>query len=200
MPGPSRSGLVRLFKVALPLAAVGLLAALFLAGRPEIGGVVLSDLDFDAEDGLRLLNPEVSGETEAGEPFSATAEWARPDGPDPERVALGGVRGEVALQDGRRLTLAAGGGELRPRAETMRLEDGVVIQTSDGYRLRAAAADVDIAARQVAAVGPVEGRGPAGAIFAGSMRVERRDDETAAGDYIWFEDRVRVVIDPTAER
>jgi len=193
MAGDARSGIVRFLKVALPLAALGLVAALFLVSRGDIGrGVSVSAIDFDVTDGLRLSQPRFTGVTRNGQPFVITADRALPDGPDPDRVGLGPVRGEIEMDAARRVTLTAQGGEIRPKLNTMRLEGGVAAETTDGYRLSAARADIDMKAETLAADGPVAVSGPAGDIASGSMRAARRDENFV----VWFENRVRVRIDP----
>lgn len=193
MAGDTRSGIVRFLKVALPLAALGLVAALFLASRSDLGrGISISAIDFDVTEGLRLSQPQFTGVTRDGKPFVVTADWALPDGPDPDRVGLGPVRGEIEIEAGRRVTLTAAGGEIRPKLNTMRLEGGVRVETSDGYLMTAARADVDMKAQTLSAEGPVAVSGPAGEIDAGSMRAARSDESHT----IWFENRVRVRIDP----
>jgi len=193
MAGDARSGIVRFLKVSLPLAALWLVAALFLVSRGDIGrGVSVSAIDFDVTDGLRLSQPRFTGVTRNGQPFVITADWALPDGPDPDRVGLGPVRGEIEMDAARRVTLTAQGGEIRPKLNTMRLEGGVAAETTDGYRLSAARADIDMKAETLAADGPVAVSGPAGDIASGSMRAARRDENFV----VWFENRVRVRIDP----
>lgn len=193
MAGDARSGIVRFLKVALPLAAVGLVAALFLASRSDLGrGVSVSAIDFDVTEGLRLSQPRFTGVTRNGQPFVITADWALPDGPDPDRVGLGPARGEIELDAERRATLTAKGGEIRPKLNTMRLEGGVAGETSDGWRLTAPRADIDMKAETLAAPGPVAVSGPSGDIAAGSMRAARHDGVFV----VWFEDRVRVRINP----
>jgi lipopolysaccharide export system protein LptC len=189
------SGAVRILKIGLPLVALGLILLIFVAPRDQLS-FSFSDMEFDLREGLRLEGPRFSGADSAGRPFTIDAEWALPDGPNPETVALGPVRGEALLQDGRRLTLTAGAGAIRPKAREVRLEDGVTVRTEDGWRAEAPSATADLDAETLTVPGPVSGAGPSGEIEAGSMRAARRAD----GDYIWFEDGVRLRIDPAVAR
>ncbi len=190
-----RARVVGLLKIALPLGALALIAAIFLFPRPENGeGIGFSDLDFDLRDGLQVNAPRFTGVDAEGRPFSVVAEWARPDAPDPESVALGPVRGEIALSPTRRLVLTAAGGELRPKQERLLLEGDVTLSESAGWRLTVSRADISIAEGDLEAEGPVRGAGPGGEIAADAMRAARRAD----GDYIWFEGGVTVRIDPSA--
>jgi lipopolysaccharide export system protein LptC len=194
MPEAFRQRAARFLKLALPLAGAGVIAAIFAFPRSEFSGVGFDAIAVDLSQGLRLANPRFSGATADGRPFLVTAEWALPDGPDPETVALGPVAGEIRLDDARAVRLGAQGGEIRPKDERLRLEGGVTVETSDGWRLSAAEATVELDDNTLSAAGPVAGEGPSGRIDAGSMRAARTID----GDLIWFEGGVTVRIDPSA--
>lgn len=194
MRGDARSRVVRLLKLALPLTALALAAAVFLAPRPDIGpGIDFGGVRYDSAEGLRLLNPRLSGRTADGQPLALRADWALPDGPDPTSVLLGPLTGEVALDAGREITLSAEGGEMRPKDRLLRLDGRVRLELDALYSLETGQVDIDMTAQTLKAAGPVRGAGPQGEIAAGSMRAARRDDS----HYVWFEDRVRVRLDPT---
>lgn len=192
----ARSGIVRVLKVVLPLTALLLISALFLVGQRDESepGLGFSGLEIDGEQGLRMAEPRFTGLTPDGLPFRVTAEWALPDGPDPERVGLGPLEGAVTLDDGRIATIVADAGDLRPKLERLTLRGGIVATLSDGWRVEAPGATVDGRAQTLTATGPVRGAGPSGEIEAGSMRAAR-DGET---HYVWFEGGVKVRIDPAA--
>jgi lipopolysaccharide export system protein LptC len=186
------AGLVRIFKIALPLGALALIAAVFMSQRDGAGRFGFSDIGFDMSGGLRLADPRFVGRTADGLPFRVMSEWALPDGPDPERVGLGPLRGDLTLEDGRVITLRADGGEALPKADRLRLEGDVRLDAAGLYNLTVTAADLDLRGQTLHAEGPVRGEGPDALIEAGSMRAAREGEN----NYIWFEDRVRVVIDP----
>jgi lipopolysaccharide export system protein LptC len=189
-----RQRVVRLLKIALPLSALALIAAIFTFPRPELGdGVGFSHLDFDLRDGLQVNAPRFTGADAEGRPFTVFADWARPDRPDPERVTLGPVRGEIAIDAERRLNLTAGGGEIRPKANLLMLDDGVDLNTSEGWRLSVSRADIDLEQARLTAQGPISGDGPGGEIAAEKMRAAQGED----GYTLWFEGGVAVRIDPS---
>ncbi len=194
MAGDGRSRVVRALKLALPLAALGLAAAIFLVPRPDLrSGFDFSGVRYDGSDGLRLLNPRFTGRAPGGQPFVLRADWALPDSPDPTSIGLGPLTGEFGVREGSRLTLAADGGEMRPKDERLRLDGRVRLGLDALYSLESGEVNVDMAAQTLRAAGPVAGQGPQGDIAAGSMRAARRGES----HYVWFEDRVRVRIDPT---
>lgn len=186
-------------KILLPLVALGVFASLFLfsAGYDErisFDGVDVSSL----EDGLKLDNPRFTGSTAAGEPFTISADWALPDGPDPEEVELSAVEGEIAMADGRTVMVEAAAGVLYPKAKVVTLSDGLKITTSDGYELTAETGRLDTATDEVIATGGVMASGDMGVITADRMRATRaRETDAEGGDdaYIWFENRVRVSVE-----
>jgi lipopolysaccharide export system protein LptC len=215
---------VRWLKIGLPLLALLLLSAVFLLPRDKgfDVGLIYSTADLLAlGEGLTVSNPRFTGSTEAGEPFIVTAVAAVPDGPDPSLVTLEAPRAEIE-QAGRLITLTAATGVLRPKESRLALSGGVMLVTSDGYRVSTDRIEADIKAGALTAPGPVRARGPQGAIEAGSFRAERglRPDPGAgldagpdadpsadpsapaasgalpAGDRIWFENRVKVTYAP----
>lgn len=191
------SRLVALMKVALPLGALALVAAIFLSARDR---GELTDL-FTPEElarlgaGLRLENPRFAGVTATGEAYVVRADWALPDAAMPRVVTLERPRGEIQLGDGRTIAVTAAQGELDRRQKSALLEGDVTAETSDGYRVETARIEVDFDARTAQAPGPVTARGPRGSIEAGSMRAEGGPGDLADGQ-IWFENRVRVVFIP----
>lgn len=219
-PSPRRdvsfySRAVRWLKVGLPLLALALLSAIFLLPREHEFdfGLVYSTADLVAlGEGLSVSNPRIAGSTEAGEPYVLEADSATPDSPDPERVELDRVRAAYTQAEGREIKLTAGQGVLRPRDQILRLEGGVNLTTSDGYKVETDVVSADLKAGSAFAPGPVRAEGPAGSIASGSFRARRVEgapeaQETGAsrgealgalkpGDYLWFEDGVRVIWTP----
>lgn len=191
------SRLVALMKIALPLAAVALIAAIFLSARDR---GELTDL-FTPEElarlgaGLRLENPRFAGVTPTGEAYVVRADWALPDTAMPRIITLERPRGEIQLADGRTLAVTANQGELDRRRKSALLEGDVTAESSDGYRIETDRIEVDFDARTARAPGPVTAHGPRGSIEAGSMRTEGGPGDLADGQ-IWFENRVRVVFIP----
>ena len=183
-------------KYGLPLVALATLGAVFVfSGARYDDRVSFDSIDVSAlGEGLKLTNPRFTGATSKGEPFTVTAEWALPDGPRPEKVELSNVTGEINLSDGRYVEISALSGLIEPQANILSLIGSVRFKSSDGYEVRAASARLDAKAGVLTGGGPVKVTGPLGRIDAGSVRVER-DGPRGPGDYIRFENRVKVRID-----
>ncbi len=186
--------LAQVVRYGFLIVAVGVAASFFFFSNARYDDAVTFDgVDLSAlGEGLRLTNPRFTGATAKGEPFTVTAEWALPDGPRPENVELSKVSGELNLIDGRFVELSALSGLLQPRANVIELAGSVAFIASDGHELRAASARLDADESRLTAGGPIKVSGTMGRIEAGSLRVERRGED---GDFIWFENRVKVFID-----
>lgn len=191
------SRLVALMKVALPLGAVALIAAIFLSARDRGD---LTDI-FTPEElarlgaGLRLDNPRFAGVTDKGEPFVVRADWALPDSAMPRVIELEEPRGEIDLNDGRTVRVRAETGLLDRAAETATLRGSVRLETSDGYLIETGHVGVDLEERTARAPGTVTASGPRGTVEAGSMRARSGPGGIADGQ-IWFENGVRLVFIP----
>jgi len=201
----SYSRFVRWLKLGLPLVALGLMSAIFLLpGQKGFnGGLIYTTAELLAlGEGLAVSNPSFSGSTEDGEPFLVRADSATPDKPDPELVTLDNVFAEIDMKDGRKVTLTALAGTLRPKADTLSLTGGVKLVTSDGYVVTTESADANVKTGRLVAAGPVDAKGPRGTIASGSFRMLRadRNDDDASGDFLWFENRVKVTFVPEAAK
>ncbi|MEO1331054.1 MAG: LPS export ABC transporter periplasmic protein LptC [Pseudomonadota bacterium] len=188
--GGAYSSAVRLMRIVLPLAAIGLMGALFLIYQPpaRVGDITFVDVGKLAS-GLELKNPRFTGATSAGEPFLVRADRAIPDGPDPDEVELENVSGEIVRDNGETVRLTAAAGAMALRSNTLVLTGDVKITTSSGYEMTTEVLRGDAEGRRLFSDGPVRGVGPAGEITAGRMRAT--DDE---GGVAWFEDGVQVTI------
>ncbi len=205
----SYSRLVTWMKIALPLAAVGLVALLFLSMRHKGD---LTEL-FTPEElatlgaGLKLENPRFAGVTSKDEPFALRAEWALPDSAVPTYIDLERPSGEIRMADGRTVSATAAKARLNRVEKTLLLEGGVVLDTSDGYHVETERVEIDIDAETAIAPGPVRGNGPRGEIQAGSMRGSSGTGSEASGSgpdgsgggQIWFENKVRLVFIPAMD-
>jgi lipopolysaccharide export system protein LptC len=189
------SRIVRWMKIALPVGAVLMIGAIFLVGRER---AAVFDPGSAAQiaamgTGMRLDNPRFSGVTEDGDPFVVTAEWALPDGAMPNRIDLEKPVGELQMGE-QTVTVTAATGELWREEERLRLTGDVVLETSDGYRVRTPVVEVNIDARTAEAPERLHAEGPRGGIEADRVRVVRGTGEEEMT--VRFEGNVRVTWQP----
>lgn len=194
-----RARLVGWAKVLLPVAALVVIVAIFMAGREEGD---LADL-FTPEElarlgaGLRLDNPRLAGVTGDDQPYQLTAVAALPDGPMAGRIAFERPEGHIETPD-RTVRASAEAGMMDRETERLELSGGVAFETSDGWSAETESVSIDLDRRAASGAGAFHATGPNGSLDAGSFRV--LSDE-AAGDAptIWFENGVRVVFIPPRE-
>ena len=194
------SRLVRWMKVALPIGAVILIGLIFLTGKDRGGAIdagTAADLTALSA-GLKLENPRFAGVTDEGDPFVVTADWALPDGAVPDRVDLENPAGEIRLRDGRTLKVTSATGEMFRKDERLNLMGGVVMQTSDGYRVLTEQVELDLDRRTAFAPSAVKASGPRGGIQADRVTIETGPDDGGAA-VMRFEGNVRVLFRPAAE-
>ncbi|MDD2869456.1 LPS export ABC transporter periplasmic protein LptC [Neomegalonema sp.] len=179
------------------LAATAPFLLVFLApSRPSAPTILLSDDDREAlEDGLRLTGPRLSGRTAQGEAYALAADWAEPDGPQPQLVRIGPLEGRFEAADGAPLRLNAGGGEFLTQSRELTLTRGVRVESEEGYWMETEAALLDGRTQALRSLAPVRGEGPAGAISAESLEALDGDARN-----VLFKGRVRMTVLPAAAR
>ncbi len=182
---------VRVMRLALPFGAAALVAALVL--WPRLQGLdrdfVLPEVDetvIEKDGRVRLDNPRYVGEASAEGAYRVEAEAARLDPTSPRHVELEHMRAELPTPERRDVEVEAARALYDRDRETIDLDGGIEVATSDGYRLRTDAATVAIAAGSLVTRGPIDGLGPQGTISAERLEVEKR------GEVLRFSGDVRV--------
>lgn len=192
---PRYSRVVGTLKWLLPLAALALLAMLFLwsALKPERSGAI----SFDFASGgvtksgeLTMVKPRFFGVDKDQRPFVVTASAATQDGADKDSITLDTLQAEMTMEDGRWLTVMAPEGLFHRTEETLRLEGPVDFYSDDGFEFHAVYADIDLAAGTAESKAPVHGQAPFGDLSAEGLRIDR------SGQILHFFDGVRLLIRP----
>lgn len=195
------SRIVGVLKIGLPLVALGMLASIFLVQTDRLGGDLgFSQGDIDALGrGLRIANPTFTGTTRGQDRFRFTAALVEPDAAPPERAKITTLAGEVALHNGPVVELEADRGDLHIPTERLDVAGNVRIRTSEGYRMAAEQATLDLRAGSLIAGNTVETTGPLGQIDSGSLTIE---PAAASGEArrLSFGNGVRLVYDPPDTR
>lgn len=191
------SRIVAILKVGLPLVALGMLASIFLVQTDRLGGsIVFSQGDIDAlGEGLRIANPTFTGTTRGEDRFRFTAALVEPDAAPPERARITTLAGEVDLHNGPVVELEADKGDLHIPTERLDVSGNVRIRTSEGYRMVAEQATLDLKAGSLVAGNAVETTGPLGRIDSGSLTIQPAAASGEARRFS-FGNGVRLVYDP----
>lgn len=200
MAGDGYTRLVGWLKIVLPLAALGLLSTVFMLSETK---EVRDDLPFAdvtvGENGLteRVLRPTFAGASEAGDLIAFVAETARPVGSGTGAVAADDVRARIDLTTGGTITFQSDTAVLNQNESVAELEGGVVIVSSQGYRVETEQLTAGMDALYAETAGEVQGEGPPGRFVAGRMVL--RQDGDGGDARLHFTDGVKLVYLPGSQ-
>jgi len=175
-PTPNRIArrrfLVTATKWILPLGALVLLALIAL--WPELDRATtkarLSMAHISGElEGGRLIDARYNGIDERNRPYTITAATARQL--DPDRIGLTMPKGDITLENGTWLMLAAKEGSFLQHLNQLDLMRDVTLYRDDGTTLQTATATIDMKAGAAAGSDPVHVEGPFGVLDAQGFTV-----------------------------
>ncbi|MCV2873834.1 hypothetical protein OEZ71_16160 [Defluviimonas sp. WL0050] len=191
------SSVIFWLKIALPLIALVILSTLFLFSRriDTEASLPYAEVDIDtlARD-QRLTAPEYSAVTTDGAALSVSADIARPSQGEGSASAEQLVAA-YETRDGLRIDLTAAAGELDRAAGRLLLSGGVVIVTSEGYRMITAGLDGALDRTELVSDGEVEADAPFGRIEAGGMEISHSDAGMPGYDLV-FNKGVKLIYEP----
>lgn len=176
-------------KVALPVAAAGCIAAIFVSlvfnGRPT------SDARPGTAPAIEMEAPVLSGFSQTGKAYELKAD--RSVQTREGIIELTGIQGHMELDDGT-VALTARSGRVQQETQHASVEGGVVVTLSNGYRLETERADADLKAGVVTGNTKVKVDGPMGTSEAEGFRIEKSVKR------VTFTGGVTSVINPAAAK
>jgi lipopolysaccharide export system protein LptC len=193
----THSRVVAWLKVTLPLAALAILATLFLLADKIDPEAALPYAEVDVEDRIReprMTAPTYAGTTDDGGSLSLTASEVRPA----TEKANAGAKSVVAVletPDGSRSDMMAKTAVLDKASQKMLLSGDVEITTSTGYRIVTDALSVNMDRSGLESTAPVKATGPPGNLVADKMTLS--EDVRTPGAYLLvFKGGVRLIYQP----
>ncbi len=163
-------------KVALPMAALGVLSTLFLLARSPDPDAALPYAKVDIADMLRdprLTAPTYSGVTREGDEVIFSARTAHPAGAAGTGArAVAPVLRLIAAQ-GAETRAVANEAHVDPGAQVLVLQGAVRLDTPTGYWLESDALRASLDRSRLESPGPVTALGPQGRIAAGGFTLTR---------------------------
>ncbi|WP_254444517.1 MULTISPECIES: LPS export ABC transporter periplasmic protein LptC [unclassified Ruegeria] len=195
------SRMVQFLKVLLPLAAILLLASVFLLSR-SIETDVSVPFTAEAID-ERLADqvvtmPDYKGVTRNGEEVRVEAIRAA-QGTDRDMPTATEFHGTYNLHNGGVITLDSNTGTIRPDKGTATFEGDVVILTADGIQVTTDLLNTSLDEIRGDTPGQVDGVGPIGEFTAGRMTFGTKKKDGPV--HILFTDGVKLIYEPPkAER
>ena len=176
------SRFVRLMRLALPLAAVGLVALVFIRMNGEQDTIVPMRLD---EKELKskniakneLMNPKFESTDKKGQPYEITALRAVQGEINKDLIMLEEPVGVLTMNDGTRIKVRSKTGAYRQDTERFYLEGSVFMEHAQGYTLASDEAHVDLKNNFAWSEQDVQGTGPDMHITASGMQANGKTGE-----------------------
>ncbi|WP_257883500.1 LPS export ABC transporter periplasmic protein LptC [Roseobacter insulae] len=189
--------MVAWLKVALPLAALGLLSTLFLLARVVDPTSSIPFADTEVQD--RLLNQKVSGPyysgtTANGDLIAFVAETASSPNSMAGPTTAKDVFVKVDMANGTRLTVTSKEATIDLANDTSDLTGNVVITTSQGYQITSEALTARISALDIRSPDTVLATTPGGDLIAGQMHL--MSPEPNAPAQLFFTNGVKLIYQP----
>lgn len=187
-------------KILLPLAALGLLAALFLLARTPDEAPNLPYARAELAEIARargIASPHYTGVTADGHALSVTAAHATPKPGDRRQITVADVEMQLETDTGRNLTLIADGGSIDTAVGAAEFEGAVEIATATGHRLLTDRLRATFERTELESAGHVTIFGPGLEGDAGKLVV--RGHEGNDGVIAVFTQGVRLVYTPGVE-
>jgi lipopolysaccharide export system protein LptC len=185
---------VGFLKLALPSVAVVLVGLVLM--WPQIKGAeeglrkgVIGSLKLDEIENLQMVRARYVGTDEQNRPYVLTAAAARQMSSGSDLIALETPKGEMSLQDGNQVALAAQAGAYYQKAQMLDLFGHVTMTRSDGYVVETEEARINLKTGSAEGNKAVSGHGPAGTLRSDGFRIIDR------GDTVIFTGKARLVID-----
>jgi len=185
--------LVRVLKIGLPLATVGVLSFYFIPARLsfDFGGATASVDRVAVESGnLKMTNPTLTGVHESYGRYEIRADSATQNIESPHMVTLDAIQGTIVSPDGATTRLEAPGGLFDTKARELAFGRGVSIQGHDNMSVQLKSATVHFADQKVVS------REPVSMAFRGSQIDAQALDLYTGAARVVFSGKVRVRLDP----
>lgn len=194
-PDNFHSQLVGWSKIILPLCALGLLSTLFLFARSnnDTASIPFAEITALAQE-QRINAPRFSGVADDGSIIAISAQSAKLDPEETERLNVSMLRLTVNASDGSILKVTAVEGEMDGNAKTAQLKGLARLETSSGYSMETNGLTANFETGVVASDGALEVHAPFGEITAGRVTFQSADDNS--GHQMLFTDGVRLVYTP----
>jgi len=189
------SRFVNLMKIVLPATAVALASLVLfwpqlnpLDSRFRLKPV---QIGIDDLENLRMVSPRFVGTDARNQPFAITADQATQEAGGSDVTALANPKGDLTLNNGSWIALAALEGQYHKETRILDLWDEVNVFHDAGYEIKTRRAKADLAAGDVFGDDPVEGQGPDSQMRGQGFRIYEK------GARIAITGKSRLVLYPT---
>ena len=165
---------VRVMRLALPLAAIGIAGLVMSWPRLEETMEKVPQQSAIPQTAAKneLIEPRFESADDKDQPFSMTAKRALQSARDPDVVLLDGPKADITLKDGTWIAAESDKGAYRQKAESLLLEGNVRLFYDEGYEVKTEKLLVNMKENKAWSDLPIIGQGPAGTIEATGVQAE----------------------------
>lgn len=190
------SQLVGWSKIILPLSALGLLSTLFLFARTngDTSGIPFAEIEALAQE-QQINAPRFSGVTDDGSIVALSAQTAKLDPNNPNRMEAASLKLDLNAADGSKVLITAIDGEIDNAAKIAQLNGLARLETSTGFTMETNGLVADLQTGVISSNGSLEVRAPFGEITAGRVTFQSAQDDL--GQQMLFTDGVRLIYTPS---
>lgn len=158
------SRFVRIMRLALPLAAISMVAVLFVVTGGENTAIVpvtqTQDIPEKKIAKNELLHPEFESRDKKNQPYKITADRAVQGESNKDLIMLEHPIGLMTMENGTQIKMHSDTGAYRQDTERFFLEGGVFLEHAKGYTLSSEEAHVDLKQNFAWSEKAVHGTGP----------------------------------------
>ncbi|WP_068308587.1 MULTISPECIES: hypothetical protein [Kordiimonas] len=171
---PFWDSFIHAMRVVLPLVAIilgGITLLWPILNETEVSFTLSKDEVAKSDGVIRMTNLSYAGTDGLDRLFRVQAASGLQENPSAPRIRLTDIRAEMELDPGMPATVEARTGIYRMKEGTLSLVGGVHVNTSNGYRLDMAGAEVDLKAHTATGQGSINGVSDLGTLEAGRMEI-----------------------------
>jgi len=173
-PGSRHDRVIRVTKVALPIAIIALAALLLIAPfdkRGDVSFILDKNKVDEAQERMRVEAARYTGTDDKGQTFAIAADRAIQPTSDQPVVAIEGMRARLDMAKGP-LSIVALRGRYNLDQQRVAIDGPVRVAGPDGYRLETRNVGIDLKSRQLASRGRVSGAMRLGEFEAGKLSAD----------------------------
>lgn len=169
----SSGRMVRILRIALPLAAFAILTVVLAWPDMEVPVKTLAQTETELPKGFQneLVNPRFESSDDSGRPYSITASRALQKGESLNALKLEDLKASMKLGDDTMLEGQAITGDYDETAGTLLLDGGVTLNHSTGIDFQTEQISVDLTTRAAETRTDVQGSGQGGTLHSKGMKI-----------------------------
>lgn len=171
------SAFIRKMRIILPLAALCIVVVLFSWNFLKTDTAIIKTTEEAKDQAIgrnELINPRFDSVDDKNQPYTITAARAFQGESSKSAMFLENPIADIVLKNGNWLAIQSNKGTYDQAAQTLALNEDVMLYHDQGYSLKMAALDIDLRDNTANSDTIIEGQGPAGLLKAQGLYVDSK--------------------------